>query len=500
MKNRIMNGLMFVFQCMFVLAMVWIFILTIKRTALEIPMAFLLFIGIAAAIAVRMMKRKTFSRMEKHGLFPIIWLISFVVMIILAFNLKVDMYNNWDYGKVLRSAYEWATEGKITAFEYYIRYPNNQFLLLMISIIIKLVLQVVPSADIYFCQDITIVINIVMIQLAVGLTHIIAGKILDRKALLLSDLFVAGCSPLYLYASMMYTDTVALLPLMLLIYCLITGEEKLQNNQKKSAVLYFFMGGILASVGYYVKLTIIFFCIGFLIYTFLKWPWKRWAICILCMAAGFLIAYAGTKKLITLQSDYTAEQYDTYQFPYVHWVMMSLGPNGRYNQDDVDYTLSFNSMDEKKQADMKVIKERIDAMGPIGLMEHGLYEKVYHAWTQGALCGDDYVHRQPLSTGMIRQIFALDGKYYHGYLLYAQAYWLLMILGMVLAVVRYFRNREMRQIHSIEITIFGLFVFLLLWESNPRYLMHFLLMFCVVSAYGYGIIRNKEQYSEKLPD
>ena len=244
-------------------------------------------------------------------------------------------------------------------------------------------------------------------------------------------------------------------------------------------------------------------CIGFLIYVFLKWPWKRWLICVLCMAAGFLIAYTGTKKMITLQSDYTAEQYDTYQFPYVHWVMMSLGPNGRYNQDDVDYTLSFNSMDAKKQADMKVIQERVSDMGLTGLLEHGLYEKVYHAWTQGALSADDYVHRQPLSTGIIRQIFALDGKYYKGYLLYAQAYWLLIISGMILSAVRYFKNREMCQIHGIEITIFGLFVFLLLWESNPRYLMHFLLMFCIVSAYGYGIIRKTKQgkqNSEKLPN
>lgn len=503
MKNKIMKDLMFIFQCMFVLAMVWIFILTIKRTALEIPMAFLLFIGFTAAIAIWMLKEKSFAPMEGHKLFPIIWLISFVVMLILAFNLKVDMYNNWDYGKVLRSAYEWVTEGKITAFEYYIRYPNNQFLLLLLSIIIKIILSVVPSADIYFCQDITIIINILMIQLAIGLTHVIAGRMLDRKSLLLSDLFVAGCSPLYLYASMLYTDTAALLPLMLLIYCLIAGEEKLQKNQMKHAVLYFFVGGMIAAVGYYVKLTIIFFCIGFLIYVFLKWPWKRWLICVLCMAAGFLIAYTGTKKMITLQSDYTAEQYDTYQFPYVHWVMMSLGPNGRYNQDDVDYTLSFNSMDAKKQADMKVIQERVNDMGLTGLLEHGLYEKVYHAWTQGALSADDYVHRQPLSTGIIRQIFALDGKYYKGYLLYAQAYWLLIISGMILSAVRYFKNREMCQIHGIEITIFGLFVFLLLWESNPRYLMHFLLMFCIVSAYGYGIIRKTKQgkqNSEKLPN
>lgn len=490
MKNRIMNGLMFIFQCMFVLAMAWIFILTIKRTALEAPGAFLFFIGIAVVIDVLMLKEKKFLITDWNKIFPFIWLASFVVMLILAFNLKVDMYNTWDYGKILRSAYEWETEGKITAFEYYIRYPNNQFLLLLISLVTKIVLKIIPSADIYFCQNVTIVINIVMIQLSVGLTHSIAGKLLDKKSLILADILVVGCSPLYLYASMMYTDTVALLPLMLLIYCLISGEQAMQRNERVRTMLFFAAGGIIAAIGYYVKLTIIFFCIGFLIYAFLKWPWKQLFICVLCIVVGFVIAYAGTKKLITLQSDYTAEQYDMYQFPYVHWVMMALGPNGRYNQEDVDYTLSFNSVDEKTQADMQVIRERIDAMGPFGLIEHELYEKVYHAWTQGTLCADDYVHRQPLSTGAIRQLFALDGTHHGRYMLYAQAYWLLMILGMFLAAVRYFREREICSIHSIEISVFGLFVFLLLWESNPRYLMHFLLMFCIVSAYGYGIIKK----------
>ena len=63
MKNKIMKDLMFIFQFMFVLAMVWIFILTIKRTALEIPMAFLLFIGFTAAIAIWMLKEKSFAPM-----------------------------------------------------------------------------------------------------------------------------------------------------------------------------------------------------------------------------------------------------------------------------------------------------------------------------------------------------------------------------------------------------------------------------------------------------
>ena len=34
---------------------------------------------------------------------------------------------------------------------------------------------------------------------------------------------------------------------------------------------------------------------------------------------------------------------DQYQFPYAHWVMMMLNDSGGYNQEDVDYTESFDS-------------------------------------------------------------------------------------------------------------------------------------------------------------
>lgn len=38
---------------------------------------------------------------------------------------------------------------------------------------------------------------------------------------------------------------------------------------------------------------------------------------------------------------------DQYQFPYAHWVMMMLNDSGGYNQEDVDYTESFDSYKEK---------------------------------------------------------------------------------------------------------------------------------------------------------
>lgn len=45
---------------------------------------------------------------------------------------------------------------------------------------------------------------------------------------------------------------------------------------------------------------------------------------------------------------------DAYEFPLTHWIMMSLGYGG-YQQEDVDFTVSFDSYEKKKEAGQKFI-------------------------------------------------------------------------------------------------------------------------------------------------
>lgn len=490
MERRIMNILMILFQGIFGISMLWVFILTVKRNILTVPIAIVVFLLCVFIIKQYMHKQRNEQWYSKKWYFILLWIFSSFIMIYLAFQLKVDIYDTWDYGKIIRSAYEWATQGTITAPEYYIRYSNNQFVLLVVSIIMKITVKFAPSADIYFCQDITIITNVILIELSIGVTHLIGKKILPEKVSFLADIFIIGCSPLYLYACMMYTDTLALLPIMMITYSMINAEQAIEKECFSKIAIWFAVAGGWAAIGYYVKLTVVFCCIGIFIYIFLKWPWKKLLIGVVCFFIGFSIIFAGTKKIIYLQSNYSEEQYDLYQFPYVHWIMMALEKDGRYNQEDVDYTFSFDSKEAKKEADIERIKERINEMGFSGVLIHSFYEKVYHAWTQGAVSVDDYVSRKPISPGLGQQIFAYNGKYYKVYQSYVQSYWLLLITGFLISVIGYFKNREMQVIHGLEIAVFGLFLFLLVWESNPRYLMHFLLIFCLISAYGYGIIQK----------
>lgn len=52
---------------------------------------------------------------------------------------------------------------------------------------------------------------------------------------------------------------------------------------------------------------------------------------------------------------------DRYRFPVTHWIMMSLNSEYKTHVDeDVDFTMSFDTYDAKKQANIREIKARLE--------------------------------------------------------------------------------------------------------------------------------------------
>ena len=52
---------------------------------------------------------------------------------------------------------------------------------------------------------------------------------------------------------------------------------------------------------------------------------------------------------------------DRYRFPVTHWIMMSLNSDYKTHVDeDVDFTMSFDTYDAKKQANIREIKARLE--------------------------------------------------------------------------------------------------------------------------------------------
>jgi len=82
---------------------------------------------------------------------------------------------------------------------------------------------------------------------------------------------------------------------------------------------------------------------------FKKNSWKKIIAGIVIVAISFGVGHElcnyVKSSVIPLEESYC----DAYEFPLTHWIMMALGYGG-YQQEDVDFTISFNSYEKKKRS------------------------------------------------------------------------------------------------------------------------------------------------------
>ena len=188
---------------------------------------------------------------------------------------------------------------------------------------------------------------------------------------------------------------------------------------------------------------------------------------------------------------------DQYQFPYAHWVMMMLNDSGGYNQEDVDYTESFDSYKEKNEADIYKIKERIKSRGIAGTIKHIFGVKILRTWGLGSMGGDDYIARLPAYKNPLQSILCQDGKYHNVYLIYVQSYHLLMLFWIAYYLLVNIRIQE-KQIENVVVTsVWGLAAFLCIWECNSRYLVQMLPLLVLVMMSGIYKFLEKSKEEEK---
>ena len=64
------------------------------------------------------------------------------------------------------------------------------------------------------------------------------------------------------------------------------------------------------------------------------------------------------------------------------------------------------------------------------------------------------------------------------------------LYAMFIIMSIYFIKTKKNECHVVLLAIFGLLVFLLLWEASPKYLLHYVPIFIVASVYGTCIITN----------
>ena len=164
--------------------------------------------------------------------------------------------------------------------------------------------------------------------------------------------------------------------------------------------------------------------------------------------------------------------------------MMALSDAGKYNDEDVEYTSSFKTLEEKKEKNIEVIKERIE-----NISLNSIRRKLMYTWGDGTYFAVNTLDYDAINEGFHQELVFKRGEYHQYYQYYTQIQHITIITLMII-VTLFSIKKEINYIFILRLSVFGLFLFLLIWETRSRYLIHYLPIMQIITFAGIEEIYN----------
>lgn len=440
------------------------------------------------AAVLRMLQYFLLEKHTKTGQYIcILFLLMIALQIWLGWLLRITPGN--DRNVILCQAIEMAESGIWKTSQewnyYFLRYPNNQILLLIEACWFSLVKQL--GATNYLMAN--IVLNIAMIDLAVFFLLRLVKKVWNQRMELYCMILVFLFVPVYLYGPFVYTDSLTL-PVVagaaLLYYKLMFEGKGFFHKSPIRKNFGFVLLGAVIWLGFSLKATIAILLLAFCIHLVCAQR-RRGAITSILMICVFVFLQTGTSAVIKQAHIVDETSYDTENFPFTHWIMMGLKGVGNYDKTEREFTSSFATKEEKKQANLRVIKERLHDYGKNGLILHQLGKGSY-TWSNGMYDMEFYLNKEPIQDNPLQQWVFSKGKYIRILKIYTEGYHLIMQVSILALLINGIKKRKMDIFAVISLCVLGLFLFLMIWETRPRYLMHFFPLFFFLSIQGQKVL------------
>lgn len=254
----------------------------------------------------------------------------------------------------------------------------------------------------------------------------------------------------------------------------------------------------IAVSGYFIKPQTVIVFLAILIVEILRWfrEKKGWRHRLLCVAAAFLAAgstYFACGKI--MEGFKTEIGFDEEQsLGILHYMMLGLNEEnaGMYSFADVEYSLSFDTKEERDKANLSRIEERLIQYGPVGLLKHwqrkmtANYGDGTFGW--GGQSGGFYMEIYPEKdlplSSFLRNVYYSDGSYFRGYFIIRQMCWLGILLLMGGAAWRKGTDMQDNGIDVMIISVIGLTLFELIFEAHAKYLYTYIPFFVMLSVIG----------------
>lgn len=492
-KVRTKDRLVQIFHVFFFGIFYYLLILAIGNMNLQSPLSAFVIIPLFLFLYY-VVKIKGFPTVASKKAWYVLQSVSCIVMLIIAFGLEVDL--TWDWGRLLITAYNYTMTGEIDYPEYFMRYPNNQFWLVCLIAFFKGIAKCTARETIGVFKTISMIIGVLLAQTGIYFIYRSAKLLWDETRAFWVGMAALLYMPFYLYAEYLYNDIPGMCITAILIYFAMKLEQEQTWIRK---LLYAGIIGVLGAFTMHIKLIPFIIFIAILISGLLKNKLKSffilYGVILLCFVGSYQLLEIPVNSVLNFDKNEAVK----YEFPPTHWIMMLLNTSGGFKQEDVEYTWSFDSYEEKKEANIQRIKERLEDRGVFGTIKHLFYTKQIRTWADSCIAGDNYVSRTPIREKSFSQrLFSINGEWHWICLFYTWIVHIMLFVGILLSAVLSFQKKVEEQTMLVgRIAVFGLFLFLTIWECNSRYLFTVVPVIILVASDGIFLLLDKITENKK---
>lgn len=418
----------------------------------------------------------------------LLWVVQVIfVLIQIGIFRRIYFHSDWDCG-TMDHVSEVVASGsgfRVGDFfiDYFSRFPNNMFLLGILSII-KSIGMKCGLTDVYMP---TVIISIICMNVSAILGILSARKLLaDRDITVLVYILMQILVGWNAWEFIPYTDVFSVLFASLVLYLYLTRDTAASRCYR------WFLIGLFSMLGYCMKPSSCIVFIAILIYEMIGFTRSKgkMAIRILltCVCAAILTGaiQMSIRQYIGIPTD------SDKAFNMLYFVMLGLGENatGAYDEAELKYAMSFETPKERQDGISSRIADNLKQKGVKGLLVFEV-KKLLLNYDDGSFFwgreGDFFLENED-RTLQTDAVSCLLKKYYYmenntWLPVIMQTVWVVVLCLNVIAAGLLLRQKPDEK-WILCLSIIGITLFTLLFEGRSRYLLTYVPYYVILAGVG----------------
>lgn len=391
-------------------------------------------------------------------------------------------YPHTDYGDVYKAADALARRLPVDNWDYFSRCTNNRFPMLFLSFLLRLGYSMGMQDGYYFVLAVQVFHTVV----TAGCVFYLAGKeaVADSwTALMLMVLL----TPIWGNIAFFYTDQLSF-GYSVIAYTLLCVAFRNKSGKILKTFL-IIAAGLLWGLAFQIKVTAVIALLAACIVAALRrriWSNGKWiGIFLLCFV---LAACGGALAVAALPCQENVERDSD---PILYWVALGLNGDGSYaaNQDFAWQCRQAENVAEREV----IVMEKIKSDWRNFFSAEHLAAKMRRNFACGDLGASGYMTYPFKEGNILYETISWDGKYFWKYACLSTSYLFAMFLLMAVGAFRAAGSGAPDDgVLCAYVAVFGIMLFLMLWEAQNKQLFNHSGWIVLASGYGLQIIGRRK--------